>query len=230
MRTRRREAQPHQREGAKGYFRATKDGNLGAARRPMNGNQQTALAEAACSDRLLPPTNRVRGETPAPSPARGGVSARGLLNLVWASRPSAARNPAPGPRLRALGAPLASPRRPAPPVAAAPGSARSPSVLSPWVPSIPQCLGGPRTLGTGRKCGRVANCMLSGPPWRPAGGRKRTSGGVVPRGGRQRLSGPSRLTRPRCCARGDRTRGEGRRRRSQCRARAGGAVVEGLRG
>lgn len=108
------EEQPLQWEGAKGYFRATKDGNPGAARGPMNGNQQTAPAAAADGDRLSPPTNRVREGAPAPSPGRGGASPRGLLNLVSASPPSAARGPAPAPRLRAP-----APRRPSPPL---PGS------------------------------------------------------------------------------------------------------------
>lgn len=66
-------------EGAKGYFRATKDGNPRVARGPMNGNQQTASAAAADGDRLPPSTNRVR-EAPCPLRSQGRrLSPRRLL-------------------------------------------------------------------------------------------------------------------------------------------------------
>lgn len=106
--------QQNQWEGAKGYFRATKDGNPGAAQGPMNGNQQTALAAAADGDRLPPSTNRVREEAPpAPSPARGGVSLHAGCS-TWSRRVGPAeRETPPRGRVCAPCAPVSRPR-PAP--------------------------------------------------------------------------------------------------------------------
>lgn len=89
----------------------------------MNGNQQTAPAEAADGDRLPPSTNRVSEEgPPRPLPSQGRcLSPRRLLNLVSASRPRGARNSAPGPRLRAACPRLAAPPRPGPRLRAEPG-------------------------------------------------------------------------------------------------------------
>lgn len=99
-------------EGAKGYFRATKDGNPGAAPGPMNGNQQTALAEAAHGDRLPLSANRERGEAPARS--RGGVSLdAGCSTWTRQAGPGERGSPALYPLLRASLTARPTPGRPA---------------------------------------------------------------------------------------------------------------------
>lgn len=160
--------------------------------KPANGS-----GPAADGDRLSPPANRVRGEPPAPSPARGGVSARGLLNLVSARPPSAARNPAPGPRLRAPAAGLAAPPRAGGGAAFLRRSVRSFSLGTghPAAPRSPS-----RTPhGPGVREAHQPHAVWS------AGGRRRTSGGVATRRERQRLPRPPRPTRPRGSARRGRT-------------------------
>lgn len=200
--------QQNQCEGAKGYFRATKDGNPGAPRGPMNGNQQTAPAEAADGDRLPPSTNQVRDEAPRPLPSQGRcLSPRRLLNLVCAGRPSAARNPAPGQRLRALSAGLAVPP--------SPGQRRrvQRGLLAVFLRGYQAS---PSALETGRKRGE--GCQSHGAWFAAAahGGRRRsTSGGVVPWGKDRGSPGPPRLTSLCSLARRARTRGGARRRLSR---------------
>lgn len=184
----------------------------------MNGNQQTAPAEAADGDRLPPPTNRVRDEAPRPLPSWGRrLSPRRLLNLGLCE--SAPSSPKPRP-----GAAFARPGRlshcPAPPRAQALGSARASCGLFPWVPNIPQRQGAPSKLETGWKRGRFASRTLLVSSPRATGGRRRTSGGGHAVKVKRGFPRPPSLTTPRSSTRRDRTRGGARRRLSRGRARA----------
>lgn len=191
-------------------------GRLGG---PMNGNQQTAPAEAGDGDRPPLSTNREREGAPhAPLPSEGRcLSPRRLLNLVSASRPRGARNPAPEPRLRARGARLAVRPRPGQ------GSARLPVVFLRGYQASP-CTREPlaHSKPAGSSSGPASTRCLVRPRGPRAGARRgrRTSGGAGLWAERQRLPGPRRLTRPRSPARRDRSRGGARRRLSRGRAGA----------
>lgn len=152
----------------------------------MNGNQQTALAEAADGDRLPRLTNRMREEDPPPPlPQPGAVSLSSLVaQLGLGDLAPCSAKPRPG---AAFARPAHPSHSPAPPSAETEGSARVPCGLSLWIASIPQLRGTLCALETGRKCGRVAVPVA----WSARVGKGRTtSGGVVPQGGRKRLPRP----------------------------------------
>lgn len=193
----------------------------------MNGNQQTALAEAADGDRLPLSTNRVRGQAPRPLPSQGRcLSPRWLLNLVSASPPRAVRNPAPGSRLRALGSRLAAP----------PHSAQRHRVqrglLAVFLRGYQASPSSREPLAPSKQAGSAGGSPVPRCPVRPRGPRAGAGGGpqVGSCGeGDERLPpGPTSKASTQPLAEG------GNPRRSQKapvpRQGPGGAVIEGLRG
>lgn len=161
--------QQNQWEGAKGYFRATKDGNPGRLRvQWMETSKRLWRRQPTVIGSLRPPIGWEK-KPPPPPPQPGAVShSTPVAQLgLGESAPRSAK-----PRPEAAFARRVRPScGPAPPRTRAQDSARAPCGLSPWVPNIPQRHVASRTVDKGLKCGRVAKHTLPGSSPPPAGGR-----------------------------------------------------------